>query len=69
VRPSSEPRSSVIRSSADTRYGKTPAERDLIPHHFAMVEPLLRASCTHELDASRSLDDVVADVIAIAEGA
>jgi hypothetical protein len=30
------------------------------------VEPLLRATCTHELDASRPLDEVVADLIAIA---
>jgi hypothetical protein len=33
---------------------------------LARVEPLLRASCTHELDASRPLDEVVADLIAIA---
>jgi hypothetical protein len=33
---------------------------------LATVEPLLRASCTHELDASRPLDEVVADLIAIA---
>jgi hypothetical protein len=30
------------------------------------VEPLLRANCTHELDASRPLDEVVADLVAIA---
>lgn len=46
-------------------YGKTPAERDMILHDVATVEPLLRASCTHELDASRPLDQVVADLIAI----
>jgi hypothetical protein len=33
---------------------------------LATVEPLLRARCTHELDACRSLDKVVADLIAIA---
>jgi len=33
---------------------------------LARIEPLLRASCTHELDASRPLDEVVADLIAIA---
>jgi hypothetical protein len=33
---------------------------------LARVEPLLRASCTHELDASRPLDEVVAQLIAIA---
>jgi dephospho-CoA kinase len=46
-------------------YGKTPAERELILHHLATVEPLLRAACTHELDASRPLDQVVADLIVI----
>ncbi len=47
-------------------YGKTPVERAMILDDLAEVEPLLRAGCTHELDASRSLDDVVADLIAIA---
>jgi hypothetical protein len=47
-------------------YGKTPVERAMILDDLATVEPLLRASCTHELDAGRPLDDVVADLIAIA---
>jgi hypothetical protein len=47
-------------------YGKTPVERAMILYDLAWVEPLLRASCTHELDASRPLDQVVADLIAIA---
>jgi broad-specificity NMP kinase len=47
-------------------YGKTPVERAMILDDVANVEPMLRASCTHELDASRSLDKVVADLIAIA---
>ena len=46
-------------------YGKTPLERAMILDDLANVEPVLRASCTHELDASRPLDDVVADLIAI----
>lgn len=50
-------------------YGKTAAERELILHHLATDEPLLRATCTHELDASRPLEDVVADLIAIAGAA
>jgi hypothetical protein len=33
---------------------------------LANVEPLLRQGCTHELDASRPLDEVVAELIAIA---
>jgi AAA domain len=47
-------------------YGKTPLERAMILDDLAKVEPLLRASCTHELDASRPLDEVVADLAAIA---
>jgi shikimate kinase len=47
-------------------YGKTPLERAMILDDLANVEPLLRATCTHELDASRPLDAVVADLIAIA---
>jgi shikimate kinase len=46
-------------------YGKAPGERDLILHHLATVEPALRAHCTHEVDASRPLDEVVADLMAI----
>jgi dephospho-CoA kinase len=46
-------------------YGKTPLERAMILDDLANVEPLLRASCTHELDASRPLDEVVADLVAI----
>ena len=47
-------------------YGKTAVERAMIVDDFASVEPLLRESCTHELDASRPLDEVVADLAAIA---
>jgi dephospho-CoA kinase len=47
-------------------YGKTPLERAMILDDLARVEPLLRESCTHELDASRPLADVVADLVAIA---
>jgi dephospho-CoA kinase len=48
------------------RYGKNPVERAMILDDHAKIEPLLRESCTHELDASRSLDEVIADLIAIA---
>ena len=47
-------------------YGKTPLERAMILDDLANVEPLLRRGCTHELDASRPLDEVVAELIAIA---
>ena len=47
-------------------FGKTRAERELILQDLATVEPLLRAGCSHELDAGRPLDEVVDDLIAIA---
>lgn len=56
-----------IASRRTNDYGKEPAERELILHHVASVEPRLRAGCTHEPDASRPLDEVVADLIAISE--
>lgn len=46
-------------------YGRSAAERELVLHHLATVEPLLRAGCTHELDATRPLEEVVRDLIAI----
>jgi dephospho-CoA kinase len=48
------------------KYGKTALQRAEILADLAEVEPLLRQSCTHELDASRPLDEVVADLIEIA---
>jgi len=47
-------------------YGKTPLERAMILDDLARVEPLIREGCTHELDASRPLADIVADLTAIA---
>jgi hypothetical protein len=49
-------------------YGKAAGERELILHQLETVEPLLRAGCTHELDAGRPLGEVVADLISISEG-
>ena len=46
-------------------YGKTPLERAMILDDLATVEPLLRAGCTHELDASRPLAEVVDDLEAL----
>ncbi len=47
-------------------YGKAAMERAEILADLAEIEPLLRRSCTHEPDASRPLDAVVADLISIA---
>ena len=50
-------------------YGKDPLERAMILDDLATVEPLLRAGRTHELDASRPLAEVVADLSDIARRA
>jgi dephospho-CoA kinase len=47
-------------------YGKSAVERAMILDDLAKVEPLLRESCTHELDAGRPLDDVIDALIEIA---
>jgi dephospho-CoA kinase len=49
-------------------YGKSPHERDLILEHLREVEPLLRATCTHELDATRPLAEVVERLVEIGSG-
>jgi dephospho-CoA kinase len=46
-------------------YGKSAEERDLILAHLDEVEPRLRATCTHEIDASKPIEDVVAELEAI----
>jgi dephospho-CoA kinase len=59
----------VILSRIETRtanpYGKAPGERELILSDLASVEPRLRATCTHEIDATRPLGQIVETLIAI----
>jgi shikimate kinase len=47
-------------------YGQSPEEQALVLRHLAEVEPLLRATCTHELDATRPVDEVVERLVGIA---
>jgi adenylate kinase family enzyme len=54
-----------IESRTTNEYGKTAEQRDLILTHLAEVEPLLRATCTHEIDAAQAIDEVVAELITI----
>lgn len=59
----------VLQRRIETRttnpYGKTAEERALILSHIAEVEPLLRATCTHEIDAAQPIGDVVAQLVEI----
>ena len=59
----------VILSRIATRttndFGKAKDERALILADLESTEPRLRATCTHEIDATRPVDDVVEALIAI----
>ena len=54
-----------IRSRRTNDYGKSAAEGGLIREHFETVEPRLRATATHEVDATRPLDEVVRELAAL----
>lgn len=63
----------VLLSRVETRttnvYGKATDERELILSHLHEVEPKLRATCTHEIDATPMPAEIVARLIEIGEGA
>ena len=56
-----------VAGRTNNSYGKTALERAEILADLAEIEPILLEGCTHELDASRPLDEVVADLIAIVD--
>ncbi len=58
-----------IATRATNDYGKSSEELELVLRHLTEVEPLLRATCTHEIDATQPLDVVVAQLAAIGEAA
>jgi adenylate kinase family enzyme len=57
-----------IDARTTNRYGKSAEERVLVLRHLEEVEPLLRATCTHELDASQPVDLVVEQLVEIGAG-
>ncbi|CAG7647588.1 AAA family ATPase [Actinacidiphila bryophytorum] len=48
-----------ITARTDNPYGKQPEERDAVLNHLAIVEPLLRATATAEIDATAPIERVV----------
>jgi dephospho-CoA kinase len=54
---------SVLLSRIEARttnpYGKTAAQRESVLRDLAQAEPLLRRTCTHEIDATQPLANVV----------
>ena len=57
-----------IESRTTNPYGKAAGERELVLADLAAVEPRLRATCTHEVDATMPLDEVVETLVAIGAG-
>ncbi len=53
---------SRIESRTTNPYGKTGAQRALVLRDLAEAEPRLRWTCTHEIDATQPLPDVVAQL-------
>jgi shikimate kinase len=54
---------SRVANRRTNRYGKLPAEQELILRHLAEVEPVLRRTCTHELDAAEPLATIVDQLV------
>ena len=46
-------------------YGKNVDERERILRDMVEVEPLLRSGCTHEIDTTGPIDQVVSSLVAI----
>ncbi len=57
-----------LASRTTNDYGKRDEDRDLVLRQLEDVEPLLRATCTHEVDATQPLAEVVRQLVAIGEG-
>ncbi len=58
---------SRISSRTMNPYGKSPEERALILRHLADVETRLRATSTHEIDATRPIGEIVGRLVEIGE--
>ena len=59
---------SRIAHRTDNPYGKSPQQQQLILRQLAEVEPRLRRTCTHELDASGPLANVVEQLAELGRG-
>jgi len=48
-----------IETRTTNPYGKSPSQRELVLRHLDEVEPRLRRTCTHEIDAAQPIATVV----------
>jgi shikimate kinase len=58
-----------IESRTTNPFGKTREQRERILRDLAEAEPLLRRTCTHEIDATQPLGAVVEELAKLGEGA
>ena len=56
-----------LKTRTTNDYGKRDVEREEIRHNIREVEPLLRATATHEIDTTGPLESVVARLIRIGD--
>jgi len=54
-----------IETRTTNDYGKSREDRELVLRHVAEVEPLLRATCTHEVDATQPVEEIVEQLVGI----
>ena len=54
-----------VEARTTNSYGKTAAERAQVLRDLADAEPRLRRTCTHEIDATQPLADVVTELAAL----
>ena len=55
-----------LASRRSNAYGKRPEELAQILDQLAQIEPLLRQSATHEIDATSTVDQIVTTLISLA---
>jgi dephospho-CoA kinase len=56
-----------IAARTTNEYGKSEAERTAVLRDHAEAEPRLRATCTHEIDATQPVDVVVEELVRIGQ--
>ena len=54
-----------IENRTTNKYGRDPGERALVLADLDSTEPRLRRTCTHEIDATKPVDEVVEALIGI----
>lgn len=56
-----------VRTRVSNPFGKQPGQIEQIIADHAEIEPLLRATADHEIDTDRPMDEVVDEVVRLAE--